>query len=344
MNPSLRRDRPLRRLGFLHLVPFTAQDPGAGLRDALDLFIYAEKLGFDSGWIRTRHLQYGVGAPGAYLGALSQVTSTLELGNAVIPLEFENPVRLAEDLATVDLLSGGRLRPGFSTHAPRFDDALSERVFGAGWEREDFGYGRLERLLGLLRGEPLREVGEYQGFGGDVDATGVQPVSPGLAERAAYGAGSLRSAEWAGRAGLSLLVSNISSTENGVRDFDAAQAAQMRAFRAAHPAGERAHVSQARVVVPLDGASAAQAARYRAYVERRTPRTRAVLGEKTIIAPDTIGTLEEIVESYARDESFALADEVIFELPFELEPEDWRHLLHQLATRVGPALGWSPRR
>lgn len=76
---------------------------------------------------------------------------------------------------------------------------------------------------------------------------------------------------------------------------------------------------------------------------RRTPRTRAVLGEKTIIAPDTIGTLEEIVESYARDESFALTDEVIFELPFELEPEDWRHLLHQLATRVGPALGWSPR-
>lgn len=343
MSSAAYRDRPLKRLGFLHLVPFAAQDPGAGLRDALDLFSYAEQLGFDSGWIRTRHLQYGVGAPGAYLGALSQVTSTLELGNAVIPLEFENPFRLAEDLATVDLLSDGRLRPGVSAHPPRFDDAVNDAVFGAGWERQDFGYERVERLLGLLRGEHVRELGQYQGFGGDFDASTVQPVSPGLAERVAYGAGSLRSAAWAGEAGLSLLVSNISTTERGVREFNAAQAAQIRAFRGAHPAGEAAHVSQARVVVPLDGATPEQEARYRAYVDRRTPRTRGVVGEKTIIAPDVLGSLEQIVESYRRDESFALADEVIFELPFELEPADWRHLLHQLATRVGPALGWAPR-
>lgn len=313
------------------------------MRDALDLFTYAEELGFDSGWIRTRHLQYGVGAPGAYLGALSQVTSTLELGNAVIPLEFENPFRLAEDLGTVDLLSGGRLRPGFSAHPPRFDAAVNARVFGAGWEREDYGNERLERLLALLRGQAVREVGEYQGFGGDFDAPTVQPLSPGLAQRAAYGAGSLRSAEWAGAAGLSLLVSNISTMENGVRSVNAAQAVQMRAFRAAHPAGEAAHVSQARVVVPLDGTTPEQEARYRAYVQRRTPRTRGVVGAKTIIAPDVMGSLEEIVHSFAEDESFALADEVIFELPFELEPEDWRHQLRQVATRIGPALGWQPR-
>lgn len=343
MSIPLRRERPLRRIGFLHLVPFTEADPAAGLRDALDLFAYAESLGFDSGWVRTRHLQYGAPAPAVMLTALAGVTTTLELGNAVIPLEFENPRRFAEDFAVADLLSGGRLRPGLSVHPPRYAEETNNLVFGEGWRQEDYSYGRIELLLELLRGQPVRELGEYQGFGGDFDAATVQPQSPGLADRLSYGAGSLRSAAWAGQAGLGLLVSNISSAENGITDFNTAQANQMRAFRAAHPAGEAAHVAQARVVVPLDGASPEQAARYTSYVEARNPRTRGVVGEKTIIAPDVLGTVEEIVRAYAEDESFALADEVIFELPFELEPADWRHILHQLATRVGPALGWTPR-
>ena len=45
----------------------------------------------------------------AVLAAASQRTSRIELGTAVTPLGWENPLRLAEDLATVDVLSGGRL-------------------------------------------------------------------------------------------------------------------------------------------------------------------------------------------------------------------------------------------
>lgn len=48
------------------------------------------------------------------LAAPSQRTRHIRFGTAVIPLGAENPFRLAEDLATVDLLSGGRLEPGFS--------------------------------------------------------------------------------------------------------------------------------------------------------------------------------------------------------------------------------------
>ncbi len=334
------------RLGFLHIVPFDPADPGTGLRDALDLFRFAEELGFDSGWVRTRHLQKAAGAPGVILGALAVATERLELGNAVIPLEHENPFRLAEDLATADVLSGGRLRPGLSVHPPRGDADFNAAVFGVGWEAGDYGYGRIEELREILRGKKLREVPPYKGLGGDLDTETVQPLGVGLADRLNYGAGSLRSATWAGSAGLGLLLSNISSAEEGNSTVGTVQAAQIGAYRAAyaaaHPAG-LGNVAHARVVVPVEGTTPEQEARYRAYAEARNPRTEGIVGEKTIIARDIIGSLDEIVEAYRADPSFALSDEVLFELPIELEPADWRHLLTQLATRVGPALGWRPR-
>ncbi|RUQ22683.1 MULTISPECIES: LLM class flavin-dependent oxidoreductase [Kocuria] len=334
--------RSLKRLGFLHIAPFSADDPGTGLRDAIDLFRYAEFLGFDSGWLRTRHMQYGVTAPGVMLGALSQATERIQLGNAVIPMEFENPLSLAEDLGVADLLSGGRLRPGLSVHPPSFDDDVKDVVFGPGWRYEDYGYDRIHRLVSLLRGEKVRDLGEYQGFGGDFDSETVQPLSPGLADRLSYGAGSLRSARWAGQSGLGLLVSNIGSTENGIRDFDEAQAAVIREYRSALAERRSGIAAQARVVVPTDETSPEQKVRYEEYVARRTPRTAKILGEKTIIAPDRIGSTEDIVEGLLGDPSFNLVDEFIVELPFELEPSDWRHILEQCANRIGPALGWRP--
>jgi alkanesulfonate monooxygenase SsuD/methylene tetrahydromethanopterin reductase-like flavin-dependent oxidoreductase (luciferase family) len=77
-----------------------------------------EQLGFDHAWLRHRHLQYGISSPVAVMGAASQRTNRIELGTAVTPLGWENPLRLAEDLATLDVLSGGRINPGVSVHAP----------------------------------------------------------------------------------------------------------------------------------------------------------------------------------------------------------------------------------
>ena len=69
---------------------------------------------FDTVWVRQRHLQPGISSAVAILAAATQRTNRIELGTAVIPLGLENPLRLAEDLATVDILSGGRLNPGVS--------------------------------------------------------------------------------------------------------------------------------------------------------------------------------------------------------------------------------------
>ncbi|MFT4231418.1 MAG: LLM class flavin-dependent oxidoreductase [Leucobacter sp.] len=335
--------RPLQHLGFIHLVPFDREHPRRGLEEGVELFEYAEELGLDSGWVRTRHMQYGLPSPAAFFGAVSQRTERIGLGTAVIPVGHENPFRLAEDLGTADVLSGGRLLPGLSVHAPGYPgDDVNDTVYDSGWREEDYGYGRIEKLRGLLAGEPVREVPEYNGIGGDFDSERVEPHSPGLSERLWYGGGSLRSAEWAGRAGFNWLVSNISSSENGITDFSQAQRAQIDAFRAAHPAGDAARASVARVIVPTDGATDEQVAKYCAYAEARTPRTKRVHGKNTIIALDVLGSLDEIVEFIRSDISFQAADDYLFELPFEFVLADWKHILHQLATRIGPALGWEP--
>lgn len=359
MSPTARP----HRLGFLHIVPFDRARPAQGLAEGLELFRYAEELGFDSGWVRTRHMQYGLPSPAVFFGAVSQQTSRLQLGTAVIPVGFENPFRLAEDLGTADVLTGGRLQIGMSVHPPAYSDEVNDLVHDTGWREEDYGYDRIERLRRLLAGEHVREVPEYNGIGGDFDSPRVEPHRPGLASRLWYGGGSLRSAEWAGSAGYNWLVSNISSTDrdDGVIDFAGSQRRQIDRYRKAYAgrasagaAGASAapgaapgtdvdgRVAVARVVVPTDGAIPDQLRKYREYVERRTPRTDLVHGEKTIIAKDIMGTTDEIVERIASDAAYQAADDFMFELPFELSLPDWRHILHQIATEVGPALGWKP--
>jgi alkanesulfonate monooxygenase SsuD/methylene tetrahydromethanopterin reductase-like flavin-dependent oxidoreductase (luciferase family) len=99
----------LRRLGFLTIGLFDGADPGPGHRATLEMIELAERLGFDSAWLRHRHLQYGISSPIAVMAAATQRTRRIELGTAVNPLGWENPLRLAEDLATVDILSGGSM-------------------------------------------------------------------------------------------------------------------------------------------------------------------------------------------------------------------------------------------
>src|SRR3954449_10115986 len=114
---------PLEKLGFLTIGLFDPADPGAGHESTLEVIELGERLGFDSAWLRHRHLQYGISSPVAVLAAASQRTRRIELGTAVTPLGWENPLRLAEDWATVDILSGGRLNPGLSVGPPmRWDD------------------------------------------------------------------------------------------------------------------------------------------------------------------------------------------------------------------------------
>ncbi|GAA3849265.1 LLM class flavin-dependent oxidoreductase [Amycolatopsis tucumanensis] len=331
--------RPLRKLGFLTIGLFEEADPRAGHESTLDIIELGERLGFDSAWVRHRHLQFGISSPVAVLAAASQRTRRIELGAAVIPMGWENPLRLAEDLATVDILSGGRLNPGLSVGPPMHWDQVKDALYPDTADAEDFSHQRVRRLLDAVRGEPVTGFRGTEGF--EVFSDRVQPHSPGLGRRLWYGAGSLGSARWAGENGMNLLTSSVVKAEESV-DFAEIQLSHIRIFRAHHPDGDRARVSQGLVVIPTDSATAEQRAKYAEYAAKRTPRTTAPQGPaRMMFAPDLVGTSAEIAERLHAHAAFREVDEVAFALPFTFEHADYVQILTDIATKLGPELGWS---
>jgi alkanesulfonate monooxygenase SsuD/methylene tetrahydromethanopterin reductase-like flavin-dependent oxidoreductase (luciferase family) len=329
---------PLEKLGFLTIGLFDGADPGAGHETTLQVIELGERLGFDSAWLRNRHLQYGISSPVAVLAAATQRTRRIELGTAVIPLGWENPLRLAEDLATVDVLSGGRLNPGVSVGPPMHWDDVKAALYPDTADVEDFGYERVSRLLRLIGGAP---ASTFAGKEGVVEewSDRVQPHSPGLRNRLWYGGASLRSAQWAGQQGMNFLTSSVVRAEES-EDFAEIQASHVRAFTTANPTGR---VSQGLVVIPTDSASAEQRARYAAYVEARTPRTLSPQGPaRMMFAADLLGTSEQIADQLYAHAGFREVREVVFALPFSFEHEDYVQILTDISTRLAPALGWIP--
>jgi alkanesulfonate monooxygenase SsuD/methylene tetrahydromethanopterin reductase-like flavin-dependent oxidoreductase (luciferase family) len=330
--------KPLRKLGFLTIGLFDEDDPRRGHESSLEVIELGERLGYDSAWLRHRHLQFGISSPVAVLAAASQRTSRIEFGTAVTPLGWENPLRLAEDLATVDILSGGRLNPGVSVGPPMRFDEVREALYPDTADAEDFSYGRVKRLLDLVRGEPATGFSGTEGF--EVFSDRVQPHSPGLGARMWYGGASLRSAQWAGEHGMNFLTSSVVKAEGESADFASIQLSHVEAFRARHPEGR---VSQGLVVIPTDNADATQRARYHEYAAKRLPRTSEPQGPaRLLFSQDFVGTAAEIAERLREHVAFQAIDEVAFALPFTFEHEDYVQILTDIAEGLGPALGWRP--
>jgi alkanesulfonate monooxygenase SsuD/methylene tetrahydromethanopterin reductase-like flavin-dependent oxidoreductase (luciferase family) len=337
------RGKPLRRLGVLTIGQFDAANPGPGHEQTLRLIEHAEELGLDSAWVRQRHLQPGISSPVALLAAASQRTDRIALGTAVIPLGLENPLRLAEDLATIDILSGGRLNPGVSVGTPLLYEHYKTALYPETHDIENFSKDRVLRLMACLRGD---SVSDFEGaIGQDSFFRGVQPHARGLAGRVWYG-GGLLSAEWAGIHGLNYLTANLVSIEGTEsRDFATIQAEHIDRFRSKHPNLESARVSQGLVVIPTDSASPEQIARYRAYAANRFERTVQPQGPRgMIIAPDYVGTSDELTDVLRAHSGFQRVDEVVFALPFSFHEADYIQIITDMATQLGPRLGWSPAR
>src|SRR5437867_3827493 len=100
---------------------FTAQvPPGSNrtftqeYREILDMVRLAETLGFDSAWVSEHHGSGDGYMPSLLptLAALAAATDRIRLGTGILLTPFHHPLRLAEDAATVDLISAGRPNPG----------------------------------------------------------------------------------------------------------------------------------------------------------------------------------------------------------------------------------------
>jgi alkanesulfonate monooxygenase SsuD/methylene tetrahydromethanopterin reductase-like flavin-dependent oxidoreductase (luciferase family) len=96
------------------------QSPVQRYRDTLDQAAHAETLGFDSVWPVEQHFNPDLSimpAPLLMLAALAERTRTLRLGIAIILLPLSHPLRVAEEIATLDVISNGRVEFGIGRGA-----------------------------------------------------------------------------------------------------------------------------------------------------------------------------------------------------------------------------------
>ena len=123
-------------------------------REAIEQIKLADKLGFHTVWAVEHHFREGRShcpAPEVLLGALSQVTEHIRLGFGVTltPFGFTHPARIAEKVATVDILSGGRVEWGTGRSTP-----MEQTAFGVDRARSrEHWKEAIEIVCGMWRDE-----------------------------------------------------------------------------------------------------------------------------------------------------------------------------------------------
>src|SRR5512138_4022814 len=90
---------------------FIPIEGGRWYREAIEEVVCAEELGFDSVWMEEHHSvpNHYWPSPLTVLAGFATRTSRMTLGTDILVAPFHHPVRLAEDAALVDIMSGGRL-------------------------------------------------------------------------------------------------------------------------------------------------------------------------------------------------------------------------------------------
>ncbi|WP_237155377.1 LLM class flavin-dependent oxidoreductase [Oryzibacter oryziterrae] len=327
-------------IAFLTPGNYPATTPREGLEKALRLIEAGERIGFDSAWVRSRHLERGISSAATLLAAASQRTKRIGLGTAVIQLGYENPFRLAEDLATVDVLSDGRLLPGVSAGPPLHGHFLGDLFYDADPSTIDFSYTRVLKLRENIRSNLLGNADDFVFSPAGNQRPRLHPVAPGLDQRLWYGGGSLRSAEWAGKNGFHILIGNLNQGETTDVFFEA-QRSHFDLFQASWTAAYPARVALGRVLLPTDSASRTSREKYAAFAAARHERTLSPQGDRrTLFTPDLVGTSDQILEALRRDPILPLVSEFRLELPYDFEEEDYVQVLTDFAGKIAPELGW----
>lgn len=172
--------RPLK-LGFL--LPtrglLLAAAPPTDADRILDLSRQAEAGGLDSVWVGDSLTAKPRLEPLAALAAVAAVTERVRLGTAVLLMALRHPVLLAQTLATVDLISKGRLLIAAGVGGAFNDE--QQREWQAAGVAAAGRASRLEEMARIVKGlagnNPLTFAGRH--FNLDSVSVGPEPVQPG---------------------------------------------------------------------------------------------------------------------------------------------------------------------
>ncbi len=338
----------MKRIGFLSFGHWTpsphsqARSAADVLLQSIELAVAAEELGADGAYFRVHHFANQLSSPFPLLAAVGARTSRIEIGTGVIDMRYENPLYMAEDAGSADLISGGRLQLGISRGSPeQVIDGF--RYFGyvpaEGTDSADMAREHTRVFLDVLRGEGFAEPNPRPMFANPPGLLRIEPHSAGLRDRIWWGAGSRKTAEWTAEQGMNLMSSTLLTEDTGV-PFHQLQAEQIERFRkvwadSGHAREPRVSVSRSifPIVNDMD----------RAYFGRDAgsqDQVGFIDGGKARFGKTYAAEPDRLVEQLAQDEAIAAADTLLLTIPNQLGVDYCAHVLESLITDVAPALGW----
>jgi alkanesulfonate monooxygenase SsuD/methylene tetrahydromethanopterin reductase-like flavin-dependent oxidoreductase (luciferase family) len=188
---------------FLQATPGRSQ--AEVIAEEVDQMVLAESLGYDSVWLTEHHFaDYGLSAAPSVLAAtVAARTSNVTIGTAVYVIPFHHPIRLAEETATLDILSRGRIVVGIG----RGNRPLE--FYGHGLTLDESRVRMEEGVEVLLRAWTTPRV-TFRGQHWNIDGI---PVQPQPVQRPhppiAIAATSEQSVAWAASRGFRLLSSGL---------------------------------------------------------------------------------------------------------------------------------------
>jgi alkanesulfonate monooxygenase SsuD/methylene tetrahydromethanopterin reductase-like flavin-dependent oxidoreductase (luciferase family) len=188
----------MKHIGFLsfgHWSPSPhsrARSASDVLLQSIDLAVAAEELGADGAYFRVHHFANQLSSPFPLLAAVGSRTNRIEIGTGVIDMRYENPLYMAEDAGSADLIAGGRLQLGISRGSPEqvidgykyFGHVAPERSSDADMARE---HARV--FLDVLGGEGFAQPNPRPMFPNPPGLLRVEPHSPGLPRTDLVGCG-----------------------------------------------------------------------------------------------------------------------------------------------------------
>jgi probable F420-dependent oxidoreductase len=140
------------KIGFIPI------EGGHYYREALEEVTRAEELGFDSVWMEEHHsvTNHYWPSPLPVLAGFATRTSKVMLGTDILVAAFYHPVRLAEDIALLDIMSGGRITLGIAIGYKPDEFAL----YGTDLEKRG---ARFEEQLAIIKGLWTQERIDFKG-------------------------------------------------------------------------------------------------------------------------------------------------------------------------------------